>query len=80
MGNGRGILYQYYRDSIDDKTKIIEELESTLNNNKSEETKLWFDHFKQFFYRTKDKAKDEIKQQIKLLRKSIKKDELEMYD
>ena len=76
MGNGRGIWDQYHRDSIIDKAEIIEELEKKLEPKKA---KSILDYFKPSFYKKTEDEK-EIKQRIENLRKSIKLDEMEMYD
>lgn len=80
MGNGRGSWNQHYRDSINDKVEIIEELEDELQKlSASKKVNSWLDYLKPSFYKKSEKEK-EIIQKIESLRKSIKKDEMEMYD
>lgn len=85
MGNGRGIWDQYHRDSICDKGDIIVSLNKSIDKLKeSNKPTSIFDYlFKSSFRKKQKKINQEIQEledRIKGLRKSIKSDEMEMYD
>ncbi|MEA2049646.1 MAG: hypothetical protein U9O56_02790 [Campylobacterota bacterium] len=80
MGNGRGSWNQHYGDSINDKIETIEELEDELKKlGKSKKVNSWTHYLKPSFY-AKTEDEKEIIQKIERLKKSIKNDQMEMYD
>ncbi len=84
MGNGRGSWNQHYRESISDSCDAIVSLNlSILDLEASNKATSIFDYFKSSYRQKQKKINEEIKEledKITQIRKSIKSDQLEMYD